>query len=100
MITALETLANKIKIYNNIKGIKIDNKEIKVSLLAEDITLILSELDFVKETINVLKGFSFCAGLEINVKKINVKKSMSKNLKLNILASYPPATTSLMDYHG
>ncbi len=25
---------------------------------------------------------------------------MSKILKLNILASYPPPTTSLMDYHG
>ncbi len=40
--TALETLANKIRSEKNIKGIKIDSKEIKISLLADDITLILS----------------------------------------------------------
>ncbi len=32
-IIALETLANKIRNDTNIKGIKIDNKEIKISLL-------------------------------------------------------------------
>ncbi len=56
------------------KGIKIDNKEIKISLLADDITLILSQLDSVKETIiNVLKCFSLCAGLQINVEKTQAK---------------------------
>ncbi len=42
-IRTLETLANKIRNDNSIKGIKIDNKEIKISLLANDITLILSD---------------------------------------------------------
>ncbi len=37
-ITALETLANKLRKDISIKGIKIDNKEIKLSLLADDIT--------------------------------------------------------------
>ncbi len=40
-ITTLEILANKIRNDTNIKGIKINNKEIKISLLADDITLIL-----------------------------------------------------------
>ncbi len=39
-IIALETLANKIRNDTNIKGIKIDNKEIKITLLADNITLI------------------------------------------------------------
>ncbi len=37
-ILALETLAMKIRSDKNIKGIKVDNKEIKISLLADDIT--------------------------------------------------------------
>ncbi len=48
-ITALETLAIKIRNDKNIKGIKIYTKEIKISLLADGITLILSELDSVKK---------------------------------------------------
>ncbi len=40
-ITTLETLPNKILNDSNIKGINIDNKEIKISLLANDIILIL-----------------------------------------------------------
>ncbi len=51
-ITTLEILANKIRNYTNIKGIKIDNKEIKISLLADDITLILLDLDSVKKFFN------------------------------------------------
>ncbi len=72
-ITALKTLANNITNDKHMKGIKIDNNEIEISLLADDITLILSELDSVKETINVLKGFSLCAGLKINVEKTQAK---------------------------
>ncbi len=42
-------------------------------LLADDITLILSEIDSVKETINVLKCFLLCAGLKFNVEKTQAK---------------------------
>ncbi len=37
------------------KGIKVDNKEIKISLLADDSTLILLDLDSVKNSLTVLK---------------------------------------------
>ncbi len=47
-ITTLEILANKIWNDMNIKGIQIENKEIKISLLADNITLILLDLDSVK----------------------------------------------------
>ncbi len=84
-ITALETLANKIINDKNRKGIKIDNKEIKINLLADDITLILSVHDSVKETINALKGFSLCAGL-----KINVEKSQAKYIGILSSSNYFP----------
>ncbi len=57
----------------NIKGIKIDKREIKICLLADDITLILSDLDSVKNTINLLKCFSLCAGVKINIDKSHAK---------------------------
>ncbi len=47
-ITTLETLANKIRNDSNIKGIQIDNKEIIISLVADDIAYILLDLDSVK----------------------------------------------------
>ncbi len=47
-IIALETLANKIRNDTNIKGIKMDNKEIKISLLADVIMLILLNPNSVK----------------------------------------------------
>ncbi len=72
-ITAFETLANKISNEKNIKGIKIDNKEIKISLLANNITLILYKLESIKATIRILKSFEICAGLKINVDKMQAK---------------------------
>jgi exonuclease III len=66
-ITALETLACKIRNDKTIKGIKIDKKEIKISLLADDITLLLSDLDSVKQSVHLLKCFAKCSGLKMNV---------------------------------
>ncbi len=40
-ILTIKILANKIRYEKNIKGIKIDNKIIKLSMLADDLTLIL-----------------------------------------------------------
>ncbi len=72
-ITALETLANKIRNDKSIKGIKIDRKEIKISLLADDITLILNDLDSVKILLIFLKCFHFYSGLKINIDKTHAK---------------------------
>jgi hypothetical protein len=72
-ITALETLACKIRSDKNIRGIKIGNKEIKISLLADDITLLLADVQSVKHSIDVLKCYAKCAGLKINVEKTQAK---------------------------
>jgi hypothetical protein len=72
-ITCLETLANKIRNDKSINGINIDNREIKISLLADDITLILADILSVKKSLTVLQAFSKCAGLNINVEKTQAK---------------------------
>ncbi len=72
-ITTLKNLANKIWNDTNIKGITINNKEIKISLLADDITLILLDLDSVKKSLIILYKFSNCSRLNINVDKTKAK---------------------------
>ncbi len=73
ILTLLETFANKTRNDGSIKGIKIDKKEIKLCLLADDRTLILHDLDSVKNTNDLLKKFSFSAGLKINIDKTQAK---------------------------
>ncbi len=72
-ITTLEILANKIRNDTNIKGIQINNKQIKIILLADDITLILLDLDYIKNSSIILKKFSNCSGPKINVDKTKTK---------------------------
>ncbi len=43
-ILAIEFLANKLRYEKNIKGIKIENKIIKLSMLVDELTLILQDL--------------------------------------------------------
>ncbi len=54
-MTALETLANKIRNDKNVKGIKLDKTELKISLLADDITLHLVDLNSVTHSMKILK---------------------------------------------
>ncbi len=75
---ALETLACKVRNDDTIKGIKIDNKEIKISLLTDDITIILADLTSVKNTLTVLNRFTKCADLKINIEKTQAKYISSK----------------------
>ncbi len=48
-----------------IKGIKIGNNEIKIGLLADDMTL--QELTSVNNALNILAHFHKCSGLKINL---------------------------------
>ncbi len=82
-ITALENLPNKIRNDKSIKGIKIDRKEI--CLLADDITLILNDLNSVKNTIELVKMFSLCSRL-----KINIDKTQAKYIGTLLLCDYYP----------
>ncbi len=72
-ILSIEVLANNIRYTKEIKGIIIDNREIKISLLADDMTLILQNLQSVENTITTLKPFHKCSGLKTNIEKTKAK---------------------------
>ncbi len=68
-ILTIQILVKKMRYEKNIKGIKIDNKIIKLSILADDLTLILQNLKSVENALKLLKTFSLCSGLRINIEK-------------------------------
>jgi len=68
-ILAMEIFAIKIRKDPTIKGIRISEDEIKISLLADDITLLLSDLKSMEGTLEILKYFRNCSGLKINIEK-------------------------------
>ncbi len=45
------------------KGIKIDKEEIKLSMLADDLTLILQDLKSIENELKLCDDFSRCSGL-------------------------------------
>ncbi len=65
-ILAIEILANKIRFEKNINSININNKTIKLSMLADDLTLILTNLGSVENALKLLNKFSQCSGLKSN----------------------------------
>ena len=72
-ITIVEILAIHIRNNPNIKGIKVGSEEIKISLLADDITLLLHDISSLTTVIQTLSFFKNCAGLKINLDKSNAK---------------------------
>ncbi len=57
-ILAIEILANKIRFEKNIKGIKINKRLIKLSMLADDFTLILTDLVSVENALKLLNKYT------------------------------------------
>ena len=72
-IITIEILAINIRNNPDIKGIKIGDHELKISLLADDITLLLQNTESLKYTLNTLKLFYSCSGLKINIDKSHAK---------------------------
>ena len=72
-ILCAKVLADAIRNDNNIKGITVDGQEIKISLYADDTTLILdgSRASF-QNSLQVLELFSLISGLRLNYKKTEV----------------------------
>ena len=68
-ILCVEVMAITIKNNNNISGIKIDDKEIKIVQHADDSTLLLDNKDSVVEAINEVNRFSKVSGLNLNLSK-------------------------------
>ena len=68
-VIGIEVLVNVIKSKSTIKGIKVGEKEIKVSLYADDTTVFVRDLDSIKELLALLNDFTNLSGLEINTTK-------------------------------
>ncbi len=72
-ILTIEVLANKIRNDIKIKDIKINKKEINISLLGDNITLILKDIIFLDHALNTIKHFHNSSGLTINIDKTKAK---------------------------
>ena len=68
-IMTVEVLACAIKQNKDIKGFKIGMKEIKMTQYADDLTLLLSNLNSVQVTLNILENFGHYSGVKINTEK-------------------------------
>ena len=62
----VELLANKIRNTKEIKGIKINEIEIKIIQMADDTTLFLRDLPSLKLALNIINRFHLFAGLKLN----------------------------------
>ena len=70
-IIAVEVLAHKIRNDDKINGIKVGNRYIKISQLADDTTIFLSDTTSIEQVLNIFNLYSICAGLKVNIEKTN-----------------------------
>jgi hypothetical protein len=68
-IMAVEVMAISIRSRKNIKGIKVNNTEFKLTQLADDTTLSLQDIESVINSLICLKEFSQISGLNLNIDK-------------------------------
>lgn len=68
-ILGIEILARAIKHDSTINGIKVGEKQIKVSLHADGTTAFVCDLDSIKNLLTLLNKFKSVSGLEINPAK-------------------------------
>ena len=89
-ILVAEMLANKVRSDGNIHGINIDDMVLKISQLADDTTLFVSDADSLKYSFKVLDSFAKISGLVLNRKKtkifcIGIEKSTLLNMGFEII---------------
>ena len=68
-VIGIELFARAIKNDDNIKGINVGEKVIKVSLYADDTTVFVRDLNSVARLLTLLQKFKNLSGLEINTTK-------------------------------
>ena len=68
-IVSVEVLAISIRTNKKIKGIQVGPIEIKISQLADDTTLFMSNLASVKHALSCLSDFHKVSGLRVNISK-------------------------------
>lgn len=71
-IIAVELFANRVRERDDIKGIMINNTEVKISQYADDTTLFLDDQLSVERIVTLLNEFREVSGLDINLRKSNI----------------------------
>ena len=72
-ILAVQTLANTVRTDNDVRGIHIENTEIKITQLAYDTTCFVKGKNSIQRIISIFKDFEICPGLKINIDKTKAK---------------------------
>ena len=72
-ILLAETLSCKIRENEAIKGISLNDCEIKITQMADDTTCFVKDKISLKNLIDVFKNFEICSGLKINLDKTKAK---------------------------
>ena len=85
-IIVVEILAIKIRSNDAISGLSIQDTTFKISQYADDLTLILSDLQSVSSSINTIKQFSKVAGPKLNLDK--TEGLLIGNLKNSNIGEY------------
>ena len=93
-IIVVEILANYIRQEKRIKGININNQEIKLVMYADDTTAVLNDTKSAKIFIDLVAQFGKCSGLKINTEKTEAlwvgKDKINKSKPLGISWSLKP----------
>ena len=71
-LLVVELLANKIRGDEDIKGIEIGNTIYKISMMADDTTLILNDIGSISNAIKTFNKFEKCSGLKLNMNKTEI----------------------------
>ena len=87
-ILVVETLAIEIRNNPQIVGVKFQDKEVKISLLADDTTIFTEDVRSLQIALNVIKSFKNASGLRINQSKtklmqVGLNKQNTKTLKID-----------------
>ena len=84
-ILVAEMLAIKIRREETIEGISINETEFKLSMMADDTTLILKNIDSLDKAINIFEQFRKCSGLKLNLNKTEIIPiGKSKRIQINL----------------
>jgi hypothetical protein len=80
----VETLATNIRADEQVKGIIVNETEIKISQLADDTTLFLKNEKSLQKVLTILDYFYTCSGLKLNKSKTEIFYLGNTNHKPNV----------------
>ena len=78
-------VAIKIRNDKNIEGISINDTEYKLSMMADDTTVIIKNINSLDKAINIFEQFRKCSCLKLNLNKTEIiPLGESNNLKIQL----------------